>query len=111
MTIEISRLPSDSKALDGQTDLSKYRIHVAHLDMSEGAREELLNVVWRIMGNFVDRAWNDDPVQHVNEIRAKDEVRHSIMVASDKVQSQTDDVDLSSAFASPAAGRGTKERS
>jgi hypothetical protein len=92
-------------------DLSRYHAHVAHLDLSPERETEMLATVWRIMGSFVDRAFGDDPVQHVNETRTKDEVRYPPVIASDKVQSQTDDVDLSSAFASPAAVRGRKERS
>src|SRR5690606_21479071 len=44
-------------------DLEKYRRHVAHLDMPEERKTELLRVIWNIMQNFVDRAFGDDPVQ------------------------------------------------
>lgn len=92
-------------------DLSRYREHVAHLDMPDAAKDELLNVVWRIMGNFVDRAFGDDPVQHVNEIRGRREVRHRPVVGLAEVQSKPNTESLSSAFIPPAAGRGRKERS
>ena len=68
MTINMSGLPESGEPPSPTSRLSKYRDHVAHLDMSEEAKDELLNIVWRIMGNFVDRAYGDDPVQHVNEI-------------------------------------------
>lgn len=92
-------------------DFSRYLHHLAHLDLPLEAKIEMLRAVQDIMRSFVDRAFGDDPVQHVNEIRARDEVRRSPVIASEKVQSQTDDADLSSAFASPAADRGRKERS
>lgn len=44
-------------------DLEKYRRHVAHLDMPEERKTELLRAVWHIMQSFVDRAFGRDPVQ------------------------------------------------
>lgn len=51
-------------------DLEKYRRHVAHLDMPEERKTELLRAVWHIMQSFVDRAFGDDPVQQA--LRAGD---------------------------------------
>lgn len=44
-------------------DLERYRPYVAHLDMPEARKADLLLAVWRIMQNAVDRAFGDDPVQ------------------------------------------------
>ena len=91
-------------------DIESYRVHVAHLGLSAEKETELLVTVWRMMGSFVDRAFGDDPVQHVNEMRSRDETRRSVVVGLDKVQPQTDDASLSSAFSSPAAASGSMER-
>ncbi|MEX0957589.1 MAG: hypothetical protein WDZ83_20535 [Rhizobiaceae bacterium] len=62
-------------------DLDKYRHHVDRFDLPEEQKKELLKAVWRIMQNFVDRAFGDDPVQHcmmlegrphADEARARD---------------------------------------
>ncbi len=45
-------------------DLDRYRHHVAHFDLDERQKTDLLLAVWRIMQSFVDRAFGDDPVQH-----------------------------------------------
>ena len=44
-------------------DPTRYRHHLAHLNMSEEAKLELLAVVWRILESAVDRAWGDDAAQ------------------------------------------------
>ena len=88
-------------------DLSRYRAQVAHL--SPESEADLLVTIWRIMGNFVDRAFGDDPVQHVNEIRAKDEMRIPSVVSSGNTHPDKE-AHLSSAFSSPASGRERKER-
>ncbi len=111
MTTDMSGLPEKPEPPSSSAHLSKYRPHLAHLDMSESAKDELLNVVWRIMGNFVDRAFCDDPVQHVNEIRKVGEVRSAPVVGLGEVQSKPNTESLSSAFIPPAAGWGRKERS
>jgi hypothetical protein len=102
-------LPEAGKPQPPTSHLSKYRDHVAHLDMSEAAKDDLLNVVWRIMGNFVDRAFGDDPVQHVHETRARDEKRIPPVVSSGNKHPDSK-ARLSSAFTSPASGRGKEER-
>lgn len=109
MTSDMSGLPGPSKPPSPSAPLSKYREHVAHLDMTEAAKEELLNVVWRIMGNFVDRAFGDDPVQHVDGSRVRDARRIPPVVKSDKPRNSKSV--LSSAFRKPAAGRRGKESS
>ncbi len=55
------------------SDIEKYRQYVDQFDLPEQEKVELINIVWRVMESFVDRAFNDDPVQHVQAIpRAKD---------------------------------------
>ena len=44
-------------------DLERYRHHVAHLDIPEEHKTDMMLAVWRMMQNFVDRAFGDDPVQ------------------------------------------------
>lgn len=44
-------------------DPERYRHHLAHLDMSEEAQNELLVVVHRIMESAVDRAFGEDAAQ------------------------------------------------
>ena len=44
-------------------DPERYRHHLAHLNMSEDAQAELLEVVWRIMESAVDRAFGEDAAQ------------------------------------------------
>jgi hypothetical protein len=51
------------------TDLDKYRRHIDHFDMPTEHKTELLRALWRIMQSFVDRAFGDDPAQHVLEER------------------------------------------
>jgi hypothetical protein len=91
-------------------DLSRYRSHVAHMGLAPEHEAELLATIWHIMENFVDRAFGDDPVQHVHEMRVMDDGRSKVMLGSDKIQSQTQDR-LSSAFVLPAAGGRKKARS
>lgn len=47
----------------GSADLDRYWPHVAHLDVSDDRKRELLDAAWRIMGSFVDRAFGEDPAQ------------------------------------------------
>lgn len=58
-----ARNRSRSRGAASDIDLEKYRRHVAHLDMPEERKTELLRAIWNIMQNFVDRAFGDDPVQ------------------------------------------------
>jgi hypothetical protein len=110
----------DSKAMDiintnmaeeeAANEMARYLAHIAHLDMPLSAKIEMVSALRLIMASFVDSAFGDDPVQHVHEMRARDEVRQSAVLGSDDTQFQKDDTDLSSAFASPAAGGEKKER-
>lgn len=110
----------ESKAMDiikthmaeeeAANEMTRYLAHITHLDMPLSAKIEMVSALRLIMASFVDSAFGDDPVQHVHEMRARDEVRQSAVLGSDNTQFQKDDTDLSSAFASPAAGGGKKER-
>lgn len=91
-------------------DLSRYRTHLAHLNLTPEREAELLATVWHIMENFVDRAFGDDPVQRVHEIRVMDDDSPAVMLGSGNTQSQNHDDRLTSAFVSPAAGRRMEER-
>lgn len=90
-------------------DLERYRSYIADLNLPREEETELLLVIYRMMGSFVNRAWGDDPVQHVHEIRARDEKAIPPMVSSAQVH-QNDPASLSSAFTSPASGKRKKER-
>lgn len=86
------------------TQLSGYLSHIAHLDMPMSAKIEMIAALRRIMESFVNSDFGDDPVQHVHEMHARDEVRRTAVLRSHPSQPNTDRNDLSSAFASPAAG-------
>ncbi|WP_169195380.1 hypothetical protein [Devosia sp. MC1541] len=84
--------------------LAHYLSFIAHLDMPLSSKIEMVSAMRKIMASFVDSAFGDDSVQHVHEMHARDEVRRSVMLGSDTSQPETDQSDLSSAFATPAAG-------
>lgn len=44
-------------------DPARYRVHLAHLDMGDEAKRELLLAMYRILSSFVDRAFGDDAAQ------------------------------------------------
>ncbi len=44
-------------------DFEKYRPFVDHFDLSESGKQELVNHVWAIMENSIDRALHSDPSQ------------------------------------------------
>ncbi|WP_421693241.1 hypothetical protein [Aestuariivirga sp.] len=89
------------------SELGHYLQFIAHLDMPLSAKIEMVSALHLIMSNFVDRAFGDDPVQHVNGFHAGGEIGSDVVVGLGKPE--TDDIRLSSAFASPAAGRRKKE--
>lgn len=60
-------LSAQTQGLPLLFDSERYRGHVAHLDMSEERKTELLHAVWEIMRSFVDRAFGDDPTQLVRK--------------------------------------------
>lgn len=44
-------------------DIEKYRRYVDHFDISETEKIEFIHAIWHIGQNFMDRAFNADPVQ------------------------------------------------
>ena len=44
-------------------DQERYWHHVAHLDMSDAHKIDIINTVFQAMQSQVDRAFGDDPVQ------------------------------------------------
>lgn len=95
-------------------DLEKYRRHVVHFDMPEEEKTELLRTIWRIMQNFVDRAFGEDSVQlAVEKSDAKDESGDSSVIPSAQNSTTQNHQDLSGAFTRHAAkGKdGRKDRS
>ena len=44
-------------------DLQKYRPFVNDFDMSDEQKDELIMIVWNMMGNFVDQAFGIHPLQ------------------------------------------------
>ena len=88
--------------------ISNYLGYIAHLDMPLAAKIEMIGALQQIMRSFVDRAFGDDPVQHVHGIYAEGESDAPPVLELKAIQ--TPDPSLSSAFRSPAAGRRKKER-
>lgn len=79
-------LSAQAEGLPLSFDSERYRRHVAHLDMSEERKTELLYAVWDIMRSFVDRAFGDDPTQLArkdgDEIQVAREARLSAVISS-----------------------------
>ncbi len=62
------KAPCDTGApIPTALDIERYRHHVDHFDLPEARKVELLQAIWQMMQNFVDRAFGDDPVQHVRK--------------------------------------------
>lgn len=49
---------------DPTDHLARYRPYLDGFDLTDAEKTELLQALWTIMGSFVERAFNDDPVQH-----------------------------------------------
>ncbi|EJJ27312.1 hypothetical protein [Rhizobium sp. CF142] len=98
-------------------DLEKYRRHVAHFDLSEDQKTELMRTVWQIMQSFVDRAFGEDAAQlaarDVEKSDVGDETSDSAVIASEHGPTFQNHQDLPSVFAHHAAkrGGGRKDRS
>ena len=86
---------------------AEYLSLIAHMDMPLSAKIEMISALQHLVENFVERAWGDDPVQHVNGIQADDEMIDHVVVGS--FEPNTNDLSLSRAFAPPAARRREKE--
>lgn len=46
-------------------DLDKYRPHVDEFDLTDEQKQALLKSIWDVMESFVDRSFQDDPVQQI----------------------------------------------
>jgi hypothetical protein len=44
-------------------DIERYRAHVAGIDLPQSQKDEMILIVWRIMQDFVDRAYGTHPAQ------------------------------------------------
>jgi len=51
-------------------DIEKYHRFVAHFDIPDAQKHELIHIVWRMMQSFTDRAFGDDSVQQCLELQA-----------------------------------------
>lgn len=61
-------------------DIEKYRKYVDHFDISEEHKIELINIIWNMMENFVDRAFGADSVQICLGENTEKNVRESMVV-------------------------------
>lgn len=85
-------------------DLEKYRRHVAHFDLPEEEKTELLRTIWQIMQSFVDRAFGEDSVQlAVEKSDAENEPEESAVILSAHGSTIQNHQDLSGAFKRHAA--------
>ena len=113
--IHSSAPPVSTVASDVVFDAEKYRHHVAHFDMPDDRKAELLFAVWQIMQSFVDRAFGDDPVQlalaarHVDALDEQDESAGPSVVGSS--HNHDNQQGLTNAFRPNAAGARGKEDS
>jgi hypothetical protein len=115
--MEVGEPRKDSKAMDREEEnlpdaaadsIAGYLTYIAHLDMPLSAKIEMISALRGIMSSFVDRAFGDDPIQHVYEMRERDEKRIPSVVSFTDIN--PDEKARSSAFASPAGGKRGKER-
>jgi len=95
--------------------LEPYRRHLDHLDIPDEAKSQLLAAVWQIMDSFVDRAFGDDPVQHlrgaVDGCAAKDALKAAPVLGSGPTSPSLDKTRPAGAFRASAARSRGKERS
>jgi len=89
--------------------LDRYRIHLAHLNMPTERQTALLLALEHILASFVDRAFGDDPVQHVHESVARDEKTIPPVVKSEESNPKQDDTRRSSATLLSAADGRTED--
>ena len=73
-----------------EPDLEKYRRYVAHFDLTQSEKDELIHFIYRSMGGFVDRAFGDDPVQQCLAARkTKSAPGNGAMIELSKQEYQT----------------------
>ncbi|MEL6118141.1 MAG: hypothetical protein AAFR49_00530 [Pseudomonadota bacterium] len=78
-------------------DPERYWHHVAHLDMTDARKIDIINTVFQAMQSQVDRAFGDDPVQLAVAASCAKRASHS----SDVIDLSKDDYctsDLSQTF-------------
>jgi hypothetical protein len=96
-------------------DWRQYRAHLTHMGLPPEREEEIILSVQRIMTSFVDRAWEDDPVQLLGLTMTSSEDnasgRHNKMVGLALRQDHTQTAVLSDAFQPNAARKRKKEDS
>lgn len=121
MTVtEIARLfdqASDHRSAGGtksSPDLDRYRAYVAHLDMPEARKDDMLLAVYRMMQSFVDRAFGDDPVQQCGRLEdkrhAKDDPAALPVVEFQEKTSSDEDQALDDVFRRHAVGEQDKQK-
>ncbi len=91
--------------------LDQYRQHVRHLGLSRDAETALLASVRDIMSSFVERAFEDDPIQHVQRNAAalafKNALADGDVIDSSAIEKTTDS--LADAFTPTVAPGPRKE--
>lgn len=107
---------SDHRSTGGTVsgpDLDRYRAYVAHLDMPEAAKDDVMLAVYRMMQSFVDRAFGDDPVQQCGRLEdkrhAKDEHTSLPVVELHDKSSNDEDQALDDVFHRHAIGEQDKQ--
>lgn len=50
-------------------DMQKYKKMLRPLGLTDAKQEELIHCLWEATRSFVDRAWNNDPVQQALQAR------------------------------------------
>jgi len=46
-------------------DVQKYRSYVDGFDLSKEEKDKLLEAIWSLLETFVDRSFDEDPVQYL----------------------------------------------
>lgn len=107
---------SDHRSVCGtisSPDLDRYRSYVAHLDIPEARKDDMLLALHRIMRSFVDRAFGDDPVQQCGRLEdkghVKDEPAAMPVVESQGNFSNAEDQALDNVFRRHANGESDKQ--
>jgi hypothetical protein len=91
--------------------VDQYRVHVRHLGLSRDAETALLLSVRDIMSNFVNRAFDDDAIQHVQALlpaRPKDALAGDDVINSSPIEPTTT-TSLADAFTPTVAPGQQKE--
>ena len=49
-------------------DIERYRRHVERLNGTQSQKDDAIRIIWRIVNDFVDRAWGVHPVQQCEQL-------------------------------------------